>query len=176
MSVCTQNEINLSWHHSEGFIVFRWSVQNARDKFQCINNFGKVHIKFAIRELSRYTAKEYCKDKSRYNRVLIITRHFIRFRATYPLILCYMRDFFYIISRRLSVDSPFQARDRFASLIFRENVCDVSQYFSVLSKGTCWSKTFGLFDKCWYRAAIQISMAESITLGSRSRSRWALMG
>lgn len=68
-----------------------------------------MHIKFAIRELSRYRAKGYCKDKSRYNRVLIITRYFIRFRATYsthpvPHSRFLLRHFSSII-RRLAVSS-----------------------------------------------------------------------
>lgn len=47
-----------------------------------------------------YRTKECCKDKSRYNRVLIIMRYFIRFRAARILdsSLCNMRDFFYVIS------------------------------------------------------------------------------
>lgn len=88
--------------------------------------------------------REYRKDK--FWCVLIITRC-IRFGAAYsarpvPRATFLLRHFASII-RRLAVSN-----DRFASLIFRENVRDVSQYFSVLFKGTCWSKTFSLFDKC----------------------------
>lgn len=85
-------------------------TERTRRVSKCINNFGKVHTKFAIRELSRYRAKEYCKDKSRYNRVLIIIRDILfasvsRIHSSCVLHARFLLHHFSSIIRRLAVSS-----------------------------------------------------------------------
>jgi len=74
------------------------------------------------------------------------------------------RDFFYVISRRL-FDSPFQAtalrRSYFAKMY--ATCRNISLSFP---KVLVEAKLSACLTNVGYRAAIQISMAESITLGS----------
>lgn len=81
------------------------------------------------------------------------------------LVLCHARDFFYVISRRLFVDLPFQAtalrRSYFAKMY---TTCrNISLSFP---KVLVEAKLSACLTNVGYRAAIQISIAESITLGS----------
>lgn len=70
-----QSEINLSIRHSKGFIVFqmRCAERTGRRRVSMYKQFRESAYKICVKGIKQiHRAKEYCKDKSRYNRVLII--------------------------------------------------------------------------------------------------------